>query len=77
MHRVGLEGNEFTLPSVLNSCSLVEDLVIGRQVHGEVVVKGYLGEEIVANTLVVLYAKFGDSGDSTRLFKSIPVQSVV
>ncbi|KAI4383974.1 hypothetical protein MLD38_009751 [Melastoma candidum] len=62
MRRLGLEGNEFTLPSVLKSCSLVEDLVIGRQVHGEVVVTGYEGEEFVANTLVVLYAKCGSLG---------------
>ncbi|XP_030460152.1 pentatricopeptide repeat-containing protein At5g04780, mitochondrial-like [Syzygium oleosum] len=77
MHGMGLMGNEFTFPTVLKSCSIREDLVMGKQVHGVVVVTGHDSDEFVANGLVVMYAKCGEFGDSRRVFCSIQVKNVV
>ncbi|KAK4753363.1 hypothetical protein SAY87_022161 [Trapa incisa] len=76
-HRLGLKCNEFTFPSVLKSCSIAGNLSLGMQVHGAVAVTGFGSDEFVANSLVVMYAKFGAFKDSRRIFYSIPVRNVV
>ncbi|XWS18425.1 hypothetical protein CRYUN_Cryun32bG0042900 [Craigia yunnanensis] len=77
MHLLGVKCNEFTFPSVLKACTFTMDLELGRQIHGVVVVTGFESDEYVANSLVVMYAKFGEFGDSRRLFEDIPERSVV
>lgn len=77
MHGLGVKCNEFTFPSVLKACSSTKALGLGKQVHGVVVVTGFESDEFVANTLVVMYSKCGEFGDSRRLFDSIPEQNVV
>ncbi|XP_022715835.1 pentatricopeptide repeat-containing protein At5g04780, mitochondrial-like [Durio zibethinus] len=77
MHLLGVKCNEFTFPSVLKACTFAKDLELGRQVHGVVVVTGFECDEYVGNSLVVLYAKCGEFGDSRRLFDDLPERSVV
>lgn len=76
-HRLDLKCNEFTFPSVLKSCSIAGNLVLGKQVHGAVTVTGFGSDEFVANSLVVMYAKCGAFQDSRRIFYSIPDRNVV
>lgn len=57
IHVLGVKCNEFTFPSVLKACSITEDLLLGKQVHGIVVVTGFDSDVYVANTLVVMYAR--------------------
>lgn len=77
MHGLGVKCNEFTFPSVLKACSSTKALGLGKQVHGVVVVTGFESDEFVANTLVVMYSKCGEFGDSRKLFDSIPERNVV
>ncbi|KAL3522318.1 hypothetical protein ACH5RR_015152 [Cinchona calisaya] len=77
MHHLGIKCNEFAFPSVLKACSLTKDLVLGRVVHGIVVVTGFESDVYVANTLVVMYAKCGEFVDSRRLFDEIPERNSV
>ncbi|KAK7317847.1 hypothetical protein RJT34_02419 [Clitoria ternatea] len=73
----GVKCNEFTFPSVLKACSMKKDLILGRKVHGMVVVTGFESDEFVANTLVVMYAKCGQLDDSRKLFGGIMEPNVV
>lgn len=77
MHLLGVKCNEFTYPSVLKACSILKDLNLGKQVHGIALVTGFESDVFVANTLVVMYAKCGEFGDSRRLFGAIPERNVV
>ncbi|KAL3596450.1 hypothetical protein D5086_008087 [Populus alba] len=77
MHLLGIKCNEFAFPSVLKACTVTKDLVLGKQVHGIVVVTGFDSDEFVANSLVILYAKCRGFGDARRLFDAIPDRSVV
>lgn len=77
MHLLGLRCNEFTLPSVLKACSITKGLMLGKQVHGLVMVTGFESDVFVANTLVVMYAKCGELVDSRRLFDLMPERNVV
>lgn len=77
MHMLGVKCNEFTFSSVLKACSIIKDLTLGRQVHAMTLVTGFEYDVFVANTLVVMYAKCGQLGDSRRLFGSIIDVNVV
>ncbi|KAL3596442.1 hypothetical protein D5086_008079, partial [Populus alba] len=77
MHLLGIKCNEFAFPSVLKACTVTKDLVLGKQVHGIVVVTGFDSDEFVANSLVILYAKCRGFGEARRLFDAIPDRSVV
>ncbi|KAK1422690.1 hypothetical protein QVD17_17976 [Tagetes erecta] len=77
MHKLGIRCNEFTFPSVLKACSMKKDIVVGKQIHGVVVVTGFESDVFVANTLVVVYAKCGEFLDSRRLFDQIPERNIV
>ncbi|KAG5563079.1 hypothetical protein RHGRI_005728 [Rhododendron griersonianum] len=77
MHLLGLRCNEFTLPSVLKACSITKGLMLGKQVHGLVMVTGFESDVFVANTLVVMYAKCGAQEYSRRLFDLMPERNVV
>lgn len=77
MYLLGLRCNEFTLPSVLKACSITKGLMLGKQVHGLVMVTGFESDVFVANTLVVMYAKCGALEDSRRLFDLMPERNVV
>ncbi|XP_057805095.1 putative pentatricopeptide repeat-containing protein At5g52630 [Salvia miltiorrhiza] len=77
MQALGVKGNEFTFPSVLKACANTTNFVLGKQVHGIVVVAGFESDVFVANTLVLMYAKCGSILDSRRLFGDIPERNVV
>ncbi|OWM91202.1 putative pentatricopeptide repeat-containing protein At5g52630 [Punica granatum] len=77
IHSLGLRCNEFTFPSVLRSCSIAGYWILGKQVHGKVIVTGFDSDEFVVNSLVVMYAKSGVFQDARRIFDSIPDRNVV
>lgn len=77
MYLLGVKGNEFTFPCVLKACSMTRDLELGKQIHGVALVTGFESDVFVANTLVVMYAKCGEFGDSKKLFEEIPERNVV
>ncbi|XP_057790697.1 putative pentatricopeptide repeat-containing protein At5g52630 [Salvia miltiorrhiza] len=77
MQALGVKGNGFTFPSVLKACANTSNFVLGKQVHGIVVVVGFESDVFVANTLVLMYAKCGSFLDSRRLFEDIPERNVV
>lgn len=77
MHLLDIKCNEFTFPSVLKACAMTKASVLGKQVHGITVITGFESDVYVANTLVVMYAKFGELLDSKRLFEEIPERNVV
>lgn len=77
MHALGVKCNEYTFPSVLKACASKTNFMLGKQVHGVVVVTGFEPDVFVANTLVFMYAKCGQLVDARRLFEDIPEKNVV
>ncbi|KAL6541253.1 hypothetical protein OROHE_010961 [Orobanche hederae] len=77
MHVLGVKCNEFALPSLLKACAITKNFMLGKQVHGVVVVTGFGSDVFVANTLVVMYAKCGHFVDSRRLFEDTAERNVV
>jgi len=77
MCTLGVKSNEFTFPTVLKACSIKKDLNMGKKVHAMTVVSGFESDAFVSNTLVVMYAKCGQFGDSKKLFGMIVEPGVV
>ena len=77
MGMLGIRCNEFAFPSVLKACSIRKDLNFGKSVHGMTIVTGFESDEFVTNTLVVMYSRCGQFGDSRKLFGSIVELDVV
>ncbi|XP_008787073.2 putative pentatricopeptide repeat-containing protein At5g52630 [Phoenix dactylifera] len=77
MQSLGIRSNEFTLPTVLKACSASSDFIAGTQIHAVAIVTGFESDAFVANTLIVMYARFGLLSDSRKLFDGIAGRNVV
>lgn len=69
--------NSFTLSSVLTACAAVEELELGKCIHGRVIKSGAGGDVFVGTAIVDLYAKSGAMFDSLKQFKCMPTRNVV
>ncbi|KAK4411601.1 Pentatricopeptide repeat-containing protein, chloroplastic [Sesamum angolense] len=69
--------NAFTFSSVLTACAAVEELELGKSIHGQVI-KGGAGVDVFVGTAIVeLYAKSGAMCDAIKQFRLMPVRNVV
>ncbi|KAL0412066.1 UNVERIFIED_CONTAM: Pentatricopeptide repeat-containing protein, chloroplastic [Sesamum latifolium] len=69
--------NAFTFSSVLTACVAVEELELGKSIHGQVI-KGGAGADVFVGTAIVdLYAKSGAMCDAIKQFRLMPVRNVV
>ncbi|RVW58527.1 Pentatricopeptide repeat-containing protein, chloroplastic [Vitis vinifera] len=64
----GQRADNFTYPFVLKACGDLLLVEIGRRVHSEVVVCGLESDIYVGNSLLAMYAKFGDMGTARMVF---------
>ncbi|KAK8968442.1 Pentatricopeptide repeat-containing protein [Platanthera guangdongensis] len=69
--------NEFTLPSVLKACSALSDFIASNQIHAVSIVTGFESNPFVANTLITLYADFGNLSSCQKLFDAISISNMV
>lgn len=67
----GISPTQFTFTKVLASCAATGTLDIGRKVHSFIVKLGFSGVVPVANSLVNMYAKSGDSLMAKVVFDSM------
>lgn len=60
--------NKFTFPSVLKACGKLRTLMVGKQVHAQVVKLGLQDDEFVASNLLRMYVMCGLMLDAHSLF---------
>ncbi|KAJ7978591.1 Pentatricopeptide repeat-containing protein [Quillaja saponaria] len=68
LRRLTIGYNEFTFAGVLNVCIKLKQLEISRQVHGQVLVAGFLSNVVLSSSIVDAYAKCREMVDARRLF---------
>ncbi|MCL7039868.1 hypothetical protein MKW94_007360 [Papaver nudicaule] len=66
------EPNQFLLSSVINACASLAKLVTGKVTHSAVIRHGYDTNEVVASSLIDMYAKCGLFDYSLKIFRRIP-----
>ncbi|MQM13092.1 hypothetical protein Taro_046015 [Colocasia esculenta] len=78
MRHCGVDADEFTYPSILNSLASMGSAADGRAIHCSIVKSGY-GEAYVhiGNTLVGMYAKCGDLQCARKMFDQMLSRDVV
>ncbi|XP_058097163.1 pentatricopeptide repeat-containing protein At3g24000, mitochondrial [Magnolia sinica] len=64
----GVDCNQNSLATVISSCGLLEDELLGRQVLGHVVISGFETNLSVANALISMFGSFGSVGDACCVF---------
>ncbi|XVE66106.1 hypothetical protein DITRI_Ditri08aG0054200 [Diplodiscus trichospermus] len=71
MVKEGVELDEFVFSTVLKACAGLEDLNLGRQIHGHVVKFGLESEVFVGTPVVDLYVKCACFESACRAFERI------
>ncbi|KAL7098781.1 hypothetical protein ACP275_09G040000 [Erythranthe tilingii] len=69
--------NAFTFSSVLTACAAVEELNLGRNIHGCVIKSGVGSDIFVGTSILDFYAKSGAMCDAIKQFRQMPIRNVV
>lgn len=77
MQECELVPNAITYSCVLKACGAVGVIVEGRELHMEVIKKGFDSEPAAANVLVSMYVACGILEEAFNVFERIPVKCVV
>ncbi|CAB4290843.1 unnamed protein product [Prunus armeniaca] len=77
LRRLSIGYNDFSFAGVLTVCVKLKELGLTRQVHGQVLVAGFLSNVVLSSSLVDAYTKCGEMGDARRLFDNMPVRDVL
>ncbi|KAJ7527393.1 hypothetical protein O6H91_16G051800 [Diphasiastrum complanatum] len=77
MKQEGMQPNNVTFLLLLNACASLAALEQGKQLHSEIIKRGYQSDVVVGNTLVDMYAKCGCTEDARELFDNMNERDVV
>uniref|UniRef100_A0A2P2QVA0 Uncharacterized protein MANES_01G036700 n=1 Tax=Rhizophora mucronata TaxID=61149 RepID=A0A2P2QVA0_RHIMU len=77
MQGEGLEPNARTLASVLPACARLQDISLGKELHGYIMRHGYMCNRFVVNGLVDVYRRCGDMGSALNIFSNFSVKNDV
>nr|GMD36740.1 pentatricopeptide repeat-containing protein At3g16610 [Ipomoea batatas]GMD38360.1 pentatricopeptide repeat-containing protein At3g16610 [Ipomoea batatas] len=71
MQKAGLDANSSTMVAMLPAIGEANKLREGKGVHGHCLRRGFVGDLMVSNTLLSMYAKCGRIDDAMRLFEDM------
>ncbi|KAJ7555027.1 hypothetical protein O6H91_05G019100 [Diphasiastrum complanatum] len=77
MKQEGVQPVNVTFVLLLKACSSLEALEQGRNLHSDIIKRGFLSDVIVGSTLVDMYAKCGCTEDARELFNNMNDRDVV
>ncbi|XP_026460414.1 pentatricopeptide repeat-containing protein At5g04780, mitochondrial-like [Papaver somniferum] len=78
MQEEGLKMDLRTIPSILSACGKEDDLMKGKEIHGQVVKSLRFSRDIaIGNAIIDMYAKCGCLSNSRLVFKNMNDLSVV
>lgn len=77
MAKDGIQPDNYTYPCVLKACSASGDLIVGLQLHAEVVKVGLDSNLFVGNGLIAMYGKSDRLLDARQVLDEMPKKDVV
>eukprot|EP01018_Ginkgo_biloba_P036696 Gb_40437 [translate_table: standard] len=77
MQHAGIQTDKYTYPFVLKACASLLALQEGKKIHDQIVRIGLESDVYVGNSLVTMYARWGDTEIARQLFDKMPVRDVV
>ncbi|KAK7387880.1 hypothetical protein VNO78_22678 [Psophocarpus tetragonolobus] len=69
--------NEFTFATLINACSVIANLEIGRRIHALVEVWGFVFNLVVCSSLIDMYGKCNHVNEARLIFDSMCRRNVV
>lgn len=75
--RLDMGFNEFSFAGVLILCVKLKELQLTKQVHGQVLVVGFLSNVVLSSSIVDAYAKCGEMGCARKLFDEMLVKDIL
>ncbi|KAJ7529945.1 hypothetical protein O6H91_15G072100 [Diphasiastrum complanatum] len=76
MKQEGVQPNNVTFVLLLKACASVAALEQGKQLHSDIIKRGFQSDVIVGSTLVDMYAKCGCTEDARELFNNMSERDV-
>lgn len=77
MQEEGIHPSSFTLVALIKSCASLQDIKTGREIHVEVMQKGFDADLYVGSTLVDMYVKCKLTAEAWEVFDRIAIRDVV
>ncbi|CAM6116121.1 unnamed protein product [Calypogeia fissa] len=77
MQQETMQPDKYTFVPVLNACSGLQSLELGRKIHAEVIQSGFEADIFVSNALVDMYAKCECIESAQEVFNKMPTHDVV
>ncbi|KAJ7546162.1 hypothetical protein O6H91_08G027800 [Diphasiastrum complanatum] len=77
MKQEGVQPNNVTFVPLLKVCASLAALEQGKQLHSEIIKRGFQSDVVVGSTLVDMYAKCGCTEDARELFNNMSERDVV
>ncbi|KAJ7528356.1 hypothetical protein O6H91_15G000100 [Diphasiastrum complanatum] len=77
MKQEGMQPNNVTFVLLLKACASLAALEQGKQLHSEIMKRGFLSGVAVGNILVDMYAKCGCTEDARELFDNMSERDVI
>ncbi|KAL8475935.1 hypothetical protein ACS0TY_028550 [Phlomoides rotata] len=69
MLEMGIKPDNFTYATVLDSCSNVANVGLGKQIHAQIIKQDLQSDVYIVSTLVDMYSKCGAMQDSVLMFQ--------
>ncbi|KNA19523.1 hypothetical protein SOVF_059620 [Spinacia oleracea] len=66
---MGIEPDNFTYATVLDTCANLATVGLGKQIHGQIIKHKLQGDVYIVSTLVDMYSKCGNMQDSQLMFE--------
>jgi pentatricopeptide repeat protein len=67
----GILADEFAYSSIIQTCIGLDCVELGRMVHAQIVIRGYVSHTFVSTSLLNMYAKLGMIEDSYKVFETM------
>ena len=77
MKRRHLIANNLTVVSILRACGSVGALLLGKELHAQIIKNSIEKNVYIGSTLVWLYCKCGESRDAFNVLQQLPSRDVV
>ncbi|KAJ7515252.1 hypothetical protein O6H91_22G007900 [Diphasiastrum complanatum] len=77
MKQEGVQPNNVTSVLLLKACASLAALEQGKQLHSEIIKRGFQSDVVVGSALVDMYAKCGCTEDAREVFDNMSEQDVV
>ncbi|XP_011658917.1 pentatricopeptide repeat-containing protein At3g02330, mitochondrial isoform X2 [Cucumis sativus] len=77
MLEMGVEPDNFTYATVLDTCANLATVGLGKQIHAQMIKLELLSDVYITSTLVDMYSKCGNMHDSLLMFRKAPKRDSV